>query len=39
VEDVGYEPYLVVDGQQRLTTVIILLHCLLEHLTEKDLLA
>ena len=39
VEDAGYEPLFVVDGQQRLATAIILLQCLLEDLTEKDVLA
>jgi hypothetical protein len=39
IEDAGYEPLFVVDGQQRLTTVIILLQCLLEDLTETDVLA
>jgi hypothetical protein len=39
VEDAAYEPYFVVDGQQRLTTVVILLQCLLEALSPNDLIA
>jgi hypothetical protein len=38
VEDAGFEPHFVVDGQQRLTTAIILLHCLLENLEADELL-
>lgn len=39
VEEADYEPYFVVDGQQRLTTAIILLQVLLETLSPKELLA
>jgi uncharacterized protein with ParB-like and HNH nuclease domain len=39
VEDAGYEPLFVVDGQQRLATAIILLQSLLEDLKEDDVLA
>ena len=39
MEDADYEPYFVVDCQQRLTTPVILLQCLLENLPPKGLLA
>ena len=39
VEDAAYKPYLVVDGQQRLTTAVILLQCLLEEMSPKAVLA
>lgn len=32
-----YKPYYVVDGQQRLTTVVILLQCILEHVGSAQL--
>jgi len=35
----NYKPYYVVDGQQRLTTAIILIKCLLEAVKDDDLLA
>ncbi len=38
VEDAGFEPCFVVDGQQRLTTAIILIHCILETFQPDDLL-
>jgi hypothetical protein len=37
--DAGYKLYFVVDGQQRLTTAIILLQCLLEGRSPQDRLA
>lgn len=39
VEDADYEPYFVVDGQQRLATAVIFLQCLLETLPSEELLA
>jgi uncharacterized protein with ParB-like and HNH nuclease domain len=39
VQHAHYKPFFLVDGQQRLTTAIILLQCLLEDLTERDVFA
>jgi hypothetical protein len=39
IEDAGYEPYFIVDGQQRVTTAVIVVQCLLEELSPKAQLA
>lgn len=36
IEDKSYEPYYVVDGQQRLTTAIILIQVIIESLKEEE---
>lgn len=39
IEDAGYESSFVVDGQQRLTTSIIVLQCLLENMAADEVIA
>ena len=39
IEDVDYKPFYVVDGQQRLTTSMILIHAIIESVPEGELLA
>lgn len=38
IESKNYSPLYIVDGQQRLTTAIILIHCIMERLKENQLI-